>query len=66
MAGMSATNTKKQKAWTPLGVIGLFFILIFAAICIAPFFVYADYVLYAFYDTDDFVGRCEFYRFYKL
>ena len=34
---MSATNTKKQKAWTPLGVIGLFFILIFAAICIAPF-----------------------------
>lgn len=37
MAGMSATNTKKQKAWTPLGVIGLFFILIFAAICIAPF-----------------------------
>ena len=28
---------KMGYAWTPLGVIGLFFILIFAAICIAPF-----------------------------
>lgn len=37
MAGTSVANMKKQKTWTPLGIIGLFFLLIFAAVCIAPF-----------------------------